>query len=374
MENSQKELTPLFKIIQTIWKYRKFLFIFNFSIALITVIILLIIPKEYKSTALASVETGGNMLQIPAILQDLPFGIGGGGGEDIQRYISLGNSRRVLNAVIDKFNLDQWYETEYREDTYKAVTGNLKIIDNEDGTISISFICEDNKLAAEIVLEFFEQIKSLDIELSITQAKIFKDFIEQRYQEALEILTQYEDSLKVFSEVSGIIAVEEQIKQSIQFLAELETKKLDLEIQRDFLKANMSNKNLNLAQLEGQVKILRNKIRSIHKEDAYSNVPLDSLPKQSLTYLRLFRKVKIQEAILEFLVPQVENAKIEEKKNYSSILLIDKPVPAERKFRPKRAQLLIIIMFISFIFSLVAVRFLEMYKINKPFIKELLIK
>lgn len=373
MENT-KEITPFFRIIGTCWRQRKFIIIFNSIIIVITIIILLITPNKYRSNALITIEEKSGGLPIPSILKDLPISLSIGGSEKIEKYIRYGKSRRVLDFVIDKRNLDKIYNAKYREDTYKAFLGDFDIIDNGDGTFTISFAHEDKILASEVVQDVYEQIRLLDIEISNQKATDFRQFLEKRTTESYNKLMQFEDSLKSFSEVSGIIEIEEQIKQSIKLLSDLESKKLELEIQRDFLRKNVQNDFSTFRQLDEKVNVIDQKIKKIYQSDVYSNLAINDLPEQSLKYYRLYRNVKVQELIMEFLIPQLENAKIEEKKNYSSLVLIDHPVPAERKNSPKRLTTLFIISFISFIGSIIIVRIREIYQENHTQLKSILLK
>jgi len=370
MSEKEKKLSPVFTIIKTIWDNRKFLVVFNGVVLVLSVVVLLLIPNKYKSTALVSIQNPQNaMQQLPSILKDLPLNIGGGlgGGEsDVLLYLRLGQSRAVMDALIEKFHLDSLYDTKYREDTYNEITEKLEILDNEDGTISISYLNEDPQLARDIAMEAFNQIKKVDVALKIRQAKRFREFIEQRAAEARKKLSLYEDSLRLYSEKSGLMDLDSQVPLAFQFLAQLESERLETELKRDFVKQNSSSKNYEYLQLNQQLKIYENKIKNLYTKKLYSNLPIDSIPKASMDYLRLFRNVKIQETIIEFLVPQVENANIEEKKNYSSLILIDKPIVAEKKDSPHRSRILILIMFLSGFGSLLYVRMREVYLLNKP--------
>ena len=57
--------------------------------------------------------------------------------------------------------------------------------------------------------------------------------------------------------------------------------------------------------------------KKYEKRDIF--LPLDKVPELGLQYARLFREVKLQETILEFLLPQYEQAKIQEAKDSPTI-------------------------------------------------------
>lgn len=374
MTSDNENIPPVFKIVRTIWNNRKPLLIFNGSIAVISIIILLLLPNKYKSTALVMIEDSEGMMAIPAILKDMPLNLGFGGSTSVLRYMRLANSKTVLDSIIAKFDLDQWYETEYREDTYETIMENLELIDNDDGSLSISYISVDNEMAADVVKEIFRLVRNLDITIINQTARSFREFIEERNYDAFQKLALYEDSLRVYSENTGIINIEEQIKQTIKTMATLEAKKIDLEIQRDFLKSNVSSQTTTLAQLEEHIRAISKLISELKQNDSHSNIPLNKIPEQGMIYLRLFRNLKIQETIIQFLVPQLENAKLEEKKNYSSLIMIDFPVPAEKKHSPRRSQILFVILFLSSVMSLAYYRIREYLKLNQNLLNSILSK
>ena len=73
------------------------------------------------------------------------------------------------------------------------------------------------------------------------------------------------------------------------------------------------------------------------------------MPDIAINYLRVYREVEIQQSILEIVMPMYEQAKVEEQKSIPTVLVIDKAVPPQLKYSPKRAVLVIgILLLISF--------------------------
>ena len=73
-----------------------------------------------------------------------------------------------------------------------------------------------------------------------------------------------------------------------------------------------------------------------------------------MNFLRLKREVEIQNKILTFIIPMLEQAKIEEKKETPTILIIDSPQVPDYKIKPKRLPLtlfsVIFFTFLSYLF------------------------
>ncbi len=64
-------------------------------------------------------------------------------------------------------------------------------------------------------------------------------------------------------------------------------------------------------------------------------VPFSKMPDLGGEYIRKFRDVEIQYKILQFITPLYEQAKVEERRQTPSVLILDKAFPAERKSKPK---------------------------------------
>ena len=68
---------------------------------------------------------------------------------------------------------------------------------------------------------------------------------------------------------------------------------------------------------------------------------------------------------MTFLLPLYEQAKIEEKRETPTIIILDKPNMSERKTKPKRLTMAIVLTFLGFIFISSFFVLKERYKIYK---------
>jgi len=67
----------------------------------------------------------------------------------------------------------------------------------------------------------------------------------------------------------------------------------------------------------------------------------------------LIREVELQSKIQELLIPQFEQAKLEETKNIPTLQVIDKPKVAINKAKPKRALIVIGATIMSILISII---------------------
>ena len=359
------EPAPFWALLKLIWDHRKFLLVVNTVTAVLAVLVLLLLPQEYKSAVLFTVDGQEQFGQLSALLSDLPITFAGQTASNVDRFLALATSRHVLDKINDEFKLDNYYGYEYREKTREAIKDNLILRDNQNGTVTIAFTSRDPELAAAIANRFFELIKELEIELSIERAGRFRQFIEESYVEATVKLTLYEDSLRQYSEETGLVSLEDQVALSISMLGSVEAQKLKLELERDLMSGFSTQENPAFRKLSLEIAVLDQKISQMKTSNSYSNIPMRELPGKTLDFLRLFRQVTIQEKILEFLIPQVENARVEEKKKYTNITLIDKGIVPELKVWPRRLPLLIITMFLSAVLSIAFIKMKTVFDANR---------
>ena len=85
------------------------------------------------------------------------------------------------------------------------------------------------------------------------------------------------------------------------------------------------------------------------------SVSFNTLPSLGLENARLIRDVELQNVIQEILIPQFEQAKLEETKNIPTLQIIDKPKVALNKAKPKRSLIVIGSTIMSFLMSLIFV-------------------
>jgi capsule polysaccharide export protein KpsE/RkpR len=185
----------------------------------------------------------------------------------------------------------------------------------------------------------------------VLTAKNNREFIEKRYFQAKEDLTKAEDSLKSFQIIYGV-APDLQIRAAAQSVFTMEAELKAEEVKLDVIKKMLSSDQPEVRLQEAKVNSLKEKIASIQAStDLNDFLRLGNSPQIGLSYLRLQRELEIQTKILTFLLPLFEQAKIEEKRETPTILILDKPVVSERKKKPKRLTMVLAVTFVGFIFA-----------------------
>lgn len=358
MTNNQKKELP--KLVRLIKDYFWKLVIINGAVAVISIVILLLMPEWYRSTAVVISEEQGNKLDVAsAAMSNLGFA-GGifGSSEETLRYIRYLNSRTIADKVIDEFDLMNRWNMEYKAKAYKKLREDVSFIDNEDGSISISCSYKkDPVMAADIANFYVEQLISMIKKYESN----YKNYVGEVYNEQSEKLESTESKFGEFQKLTGIYNLEKQSELAFQALTELEVQKMKLEIQRDLYKNNYKDNDPKIQEIEFQIDMFNKKIQDYKNKNKYSNIPVNRLSDQGIEFLRQYRDVMVQEQIVQFLAVEYEQAKLTSQKDETKLYIIDNAVPSDLKYKPSRKNSLILILLASCLLSLIAINIKEKY-------------
>ena len=336
-------------------KYRVFMVRFVLLCTLGTMIVLLLVPKWYKSTASVFPAEKTDMLGLEG-LSSLARNFSPGkalsslaGNEETDRYLAILKSSTVLSAVIERFDLVTLYDyadSRYKMDkTTKELLSNVEFAVEDEGNLMISAVDKDPQRAADMANFFVDMLNKTNTELQVQNTRGNRKFIEERYQKNMADLAQAEDSLKAFQQRYGIIAMPEQTEASIKAGAEIAGQLALKEVAVGILRRTQSADNPAVLAAQIETEEFRRKLDEMGGGAGISAgkmkifVPFSQVPELGGEYVRRFRDVEIQYKILQFITPLYEQAKVEERRQTPSVLVLDRAQPAERKARPRWCSL-----------------------------------
>jgi len=371
---SQTPASSLMDFLSVITKYRKFISRFILLCTFLTALIVLLLPKWYKSTASV----------FPAEKADLLGGLEGiaslaksfspskalsslSGNTETDRYLAILKSATVLNAVIQRFDLVRVYDiTSYPvEKTMKELLNNVEFKVEDEGNITISVYDKDPQRAADMTNYFVEMLNKTNTELQGQNARGNRQFIEERYKKNLSDLAKAEDSLKSFQKKYGVMALPEQMEASIKAAAEITGQLALKEVQANVLRRTQSADNPSVIATQIEIDELHNKLTQMNRgtnipqNEMKVFVPFNKIPDLGGEYIRWFRDVEIQYKILQFLTPLYEQAKVEEQRQTPSVIILDRAIPAERKAKPKVSLYALIAFVVSTLLSMLIIFSIE---------------
>jgi uncharacterized protein involved in exopolysaccharide biosynthesis len=336
----------------------------------------LLITPQFKSTA--SVFTSekadlfGAIEGVSGLMKSFtPRGLAGfAGNVELDRYMAILKSGRVVGEVIRKFDLVNVYGiTSYPgEKTAKRLMENTEFVIEPEGNLTVSVYDEDPQRASDMANYFVEELNRANSELQVQNARGNRKFIEDRYAKNLADLAAAEDSLRAFQKRYGVIAMPQQTEASIKAGSEIAAQLAMKEVQLEVLKRMQSGDHPLVVAAQVEIDEFRKKIaemnsgRGLRKGEMNALVPFAAIPDLGADYLRRFRDVEIQYKILQYITPLFEQAKVEEQRQTPSVIVLDRAVPAERKARPKRMLIVLGGMFVCLIGSVGAAGIVDKWR------------
>ena len=352
----------LLEYLLVIVKHKKMIFLTCLVTFILTCGITLSMPNIYISTArilppqddkngLNSILGGASGL---ASLAGLSVGGGSGG-----LYVGMMRSRSIEDVIIDNFNLMEVYHQKYRVKTYTALQKAVNIsVGKDDGIIAVTVEDEDPQRAADIANSYVEELKKLNVNLNLSSAGRERVFLENRLGLVKIDLVKAEDALKDFQEKNKAIRIDDQASAIIDAIAKLKGQLASQEVELGVSLSSQTDQNPQVIALREGIAQVKDQISKLEHSPVGKKVSDDiflatsEVPKLGIQYSRLLRNFKVQETLYELLTKQYEIAKINEAKNTSTIQILDKGAVPDRKSKPKRALIVVLVTFFFGFFAI----------------------
>lgn len=361
-------------------KWRKYMIINSLLVCLAVAALSLCLPKWFTSgtTILPPVSESAG-LGLSALMQQVPFGLGniglGGVTEETSLVLAILQSRTMMESVVDEFDLMKEYKAKDSEEAVRTLRSRVKVKINDEGTISLNVKAKTKwftgkeqsdaarTLAMNMANYFIAELDELNKNFKTAKARNNRIFIEKRYLQNLDDLQKAEVDLADFQKKYGVIALPEQTAAAIEAAAELQASIILKEIEIGVMRESMGETHQDVIRARTELRELQNKLNSmrtgiddsdiiIKNEEDWKSLflPFKDVPDLGMEYLRLFRELTLQEKLMEFLLPEYEQAKIAEARDTPTLQVLDPAVRPIKRTSPKRAFMVVAAGFLSIFF------------------------
>jgi capsule polysaccharide export protein KpsE/RkpR len=373
-EERQQERGDSVVYLRLLWEHRRLLARVVLYGLLASVLIAFLIPIRYESTARLmppdNTQTGNLAIAAAAIS-------GGAGGlgsiasdvlgikstSDI--FVGILSSRTVQDKLIQQFDLRKLYGARRMEDARKDLAERTGIyVDRKSQIISLTVIDHDPKRAAAMGQAYVEELNRLVAELSTSSARRERIFLEERLQDVGKDLESAEKEFSQFASKNSAIDIKEQGKAMVEAAATLQGRLIAAESELEGLKQIYTDNNVRVRSVKARVNELQHQLEKIGGKGEDSSAPsgqqqtslypsIRRLPLLGVTYEDLYRRTRVQEAVLESLTKEYELAKVQEVKEIPVVKVLDSPsIPDKKSFPPR---LLIMFLGTAFAFAVASI-------------------
>jgi len=352
--DSLSQSLTLADYLQFIMNRRKMIFVVTLTAAVISVIYSLCLPNIYTAKAMLyplqedKSMTSALMGQLGGLVGLAGGALGGSTQTDL--YITMLRCETIKDAIIDRFKLMNIYKAKYRSDAYMALEKNSSFLaGKKDGVIIISVDDKDPRRAADMANAYMDELGKLAVNVSTSSAGRNKAFFEERLTKAKSDLVRAEDSLRQYQAKNKTVDITQQAKASIEGIAKIKAELAVQEVKLATLRRQFTDSSQEVKTTSAMVSSLRGQIAGLEGNGRGSAIPsVSSIPALGQEYVRLMREFKIQEALVEGLTKQYEIAQLNEAKDIPSFQIIQKARVPDRKNRPKRT-FIVLVMSLNFL-------------------------
>jgi tyrosine-protein kinase Etk/Wzc len=323
----------------------------------------LFLPNEFKSSATVfpanTPSVGIDMLSRSSNLGGLAGSLLRTRTSAFDRFLVLLESETVNRKVIAQFNLIDVYKVSENKfpliDASKILQANTNFETYEEGYLSIEVWDVDPVRAKEMTDYYVNLVNDYNIELSTTEATRFREYIEGKYNETLAQVDSLQLRAIEFQKKYGVVEFQAQAEEYMSAVAMATALVLESEVKLKMIGDMAKEGNPIYERQRQELNILKENLNKLYTNDNPNDIILNykDIPEISTNYVRILGEAEVMQELLKYLVPIYENARMEETKAIPGLVVVDAPMVAERKDRPKRSLIVIGVFFSSIFLVLV---------------------
>jgi uncharacterized protein involved in exopolysaccharide biosynthesis len=248
------------------------------------------------------------------------------------QYLAFMKSNSVQDALIERFKLQERYETQFKVDTRKELTGNTRASSGKDGLITVEIDDKDPQFAADLANAHVDELQKLLAKLAVTEAQQRRMFFEKQLGQVKDKMIAAEQALRATG-VSGS-TLKSNPTAAVAGVAALQAQVTAQEVKVGAMRGYLAETAPDFKQAMNELGSLRAQLAKQEKDQPAATGQGD--------YVAKFREFKYQETLFELFAKQFEMAKVDESREGAVIQVLDAAQPPEKKSKPKKALIAII--------------------------------
>ncbi len=335
----QEDEISLLDLLQTIVDNLRLLVLGPLAVGVLTLGITFLIPPTYtaKTQFLPPQQQQSAAASMLASLGSLGGLAGAVGGikNPADQFLAYMKSVTLQDAIIERFKLQERYETKTKVDARITLTANVRAASGKDGLISVEADDKDPQFAADLANAHVEELGKLLGKLAVTEAQQRRLFFEKQLVQVKDKLTQSEIALKATGIAGSVL--KSNPTSAVAAVAALQAQVTAQEVKVGAMRGY-------LAETAPDFKQALNELANLRAQLAKQEQGTPSGDKASVEgdYVTKYREFKYNETLFELFAKQYELAKVDEAREGAVIQVLDSAQAPERKAKPKKALIAII--------------------------------
>jgi tyrosine-protein kinase Etk/Wzc len=353
-ENNEQDIN-LLELLIALGQEKWTLIVVTFLAASIGVVVSLNAPNTYVSRtsimpSQQSAGGGGGYASLGSLA-----GLGGLGAlsnmaagikSSDEMFIALMRSQSVQSALIEQFKLKERYGARNNEEARQALMLNVSILaDKKSGMLFIDAQDKDPEFAAQLANAQVKELNIILSRLAVTEAQQRRAYFEQQIVKTQTKIPQLELEFKDAQKSSGL-EVASLLSEAGTLPGQIAAKELQLQVLSRFA----TSQNPDLKRLAVEISALRAQMARYELSKTETKPSELIKPRQVAERTKTnvvqkatqaYNTLKIQEALLDGYVKQLELAKVDEAKEGPAVQVVDEARAPEMRAKPDRRKMVI---------------------------------
>ena len=247
------------------------------------------------------------------------------------QFVAFLESTTVQDALIARFKLATYFESEFKTDARKKLQEISTITSGKDGQIAVEVSDKDPVFAAGLANAYVEELRKLLDRLAVTEAQQRRVFFEAQLQKTKEALVKAEQALGA----SGVNAatLKSRPEVAVAAVAQLQAQIAAQEIKLASMRGYLTESASDFRQAQTELAALKNQLKK--SETTSTAAPSGG----DANYVARYRDFVYQQTLFELFAKQYEIARIDESREGAVIQVVDAAEAPERKSKPKKAMI-----------------------------------
>lgn len=307
----------------------------------VAVAITFAIPPTFTASTVILPPAQGSSTGLAMLAGQLGGAFGGLAGaaasikNPADQYVSMMKSRNVADQIIDRFGLMTIYDAKFRVEARDQLATQTRITAGmKDGLITIEVDDHDPARAANMANAFADELRRMTTDFAVGEASQRRVFFEEQLKLVRDALTDAEKDLGA----SGITdeAMKAAPEAAVSALAKLRARIAGAEIAISSLSGFVTDDHpdLQMARIE---------LAALRTQEIRMRGPTENQDASTSGYMSKYREFKYNLALFEIIAQQYEVARLDEAREGKGIQVIDVAVAPERKSRPKRGLIGVVV-------------------------------
>ena len=345
MDNNTQEFSTK-QVLKLLWRHKYFIGIFTIIITVVCGVYIYSQPVWYAAKTnvvppkKSSSGLDGALSSVSSALKDIGMAKIGGKSSDAYTLMAVFQSRTLEDSVIKKFDLGKVYDIpdsckeQIRKEYESKVEINLEI----EGNYTITAWHKDKQKAADMANYIVEALNDLSLRLNQSESKTNKEYLESKIANTDSTIKKISAELQKYSSSKMIFAPLEQSKSIAGALSELKAEYLKQEMAYDLAKNNYGENDPIVINQKKYVQQLKEKINLAENQPGFAgNFAIKDVAGVGINYMSLYAEIEAFTKLKTFMLPMLEQARLDEIRDTKELLVLDTAIPPEKKDKPKRS-------------------------------------